>query len=174
MKTGNSQTSLYTIFKYLGVVGLVCAAATASAQEYPPNYDPSRFGKAIAVLNDGTGANAQLEIDCKNSIGHIIEESSVTIPQDTELRSHFPWENEDTLKYTVWLDGSTIGKDLPKGQYALCATDKISAAGEKYKPLLNSDSGELYQKYCATNKSVMFQTSKHKTPSQHRPAALSL
>ena len=156
MKAGNSQVGLYTILKYLGICGLICAAATASAQEYPPHYDPSNFGRAMAVLNDGNGNDAQLEIDTKNSIGHIIAESSATIPKDAELRSHFPWENEDALKYTVWLDGSTVGKDLPKGQYALCATDKVSAAGEKYTTLLNANSGELYQKYCAT-KSAMFQ-----------------
>lgn len=149
------------ILKYLGLCGLLCAAVTASAQEYPSDYDPSSFGKAMAVLNDGAGDNAALEIDCKNSKGQIIEESSATIPQDAELRSHFPWENEDALKYTVWLDGSIIGKNLAKGQYALCATDKVSAAGEKYKTLLHSDNGELYQKYCANN-----QPAQHRSPAQ--------
>ncbi len=36
MKAGNSQVGLYTILIYLSICGLICAAATASAQEYPP------------------------------------------------------------------------------------------------------------------------------------------
>lgn len=159
MKSSNSQVSLYTILKNLGLCGLLFVAATASAQEYPPNYDPARFGKAMSVLNDGNGEYAGLEIDCIDSKGHVIEESSATIPKDAELRSHFPWENENALKFRVWLDVTAIGENLPKGQYSLCTDDKTSAVGEKYKPLLTKESNtELYNKYCAPNSKVaMFQ-----------------
>ncbi len=147
MKTGNSQGRFCTILKFLAISGLLCAAATGSAGEYPPNYNPDSFGQAMAVVNDGSGDYVSLEIECIDSKGHIIAESSSTIPKAAELRTHFPWINESNLRFDVSLNGEAIGTNIEKGQYSLCKGDGSSAAGEKTRPLLKEGS-ELYVKYC--------------------------
>ena len=151
-----STSNVYTIGKHLSAFSLLFVAAAVSAQEYPPHYDPSRYGKAFAVKNDGTGSNARLETYCHDPKGHVVEEGGATIPENTEIVTHFPWEDEGKLSYEVWLDGARIAENLPKGHYSLCKSGEISAAGEEYKPLLNPNSGESYAQYCA-NKSSLFQ-----------------